>query len=163
MKLKQTPIKTGVCVFDLKIDDIDKDLLKYKWHLGGGGYVGRHINGTGKKELMHRVIAKRMFYSIKGKIIDHINQITIDNRRCNLRLADKTINSLNSKLEQRGKSGYWCVYQQKVSKKWCCYVGGSGRRKHLGSFDTKEIAARIYDKAAKEIYGELARLNFPNE
>ena len=46
---------------------------------------------------------------------------------------------------------------------WQAQIMRDGKRVFLGAFDTPEEAARVYDAAARELFGESAWLNFPEE
>ena len=63
-------------------------------------------------------------------------------------------------------SKYHGVSWNKADGKWHAtfYMPGANRKRiYLGVFDTEEAAARAYDTKAKELYGDKARLNFPDE
>jgi len=47
-------------------------------------------------------------------------------------------------------------------KKWRAQISANGTMRHLGCYPTEESAARAYDKAAKELYGDTF-FNFPEE
>ena len=160
-----------------------------KWYAhktcAGSGYYA--FDGDHRKS-MHRVIMDPP----KGMDIDHINGDTLDNRKENLRICTRSQNAQNKKLRRDSASGYKGVHEQKkpikrkyVSKKtgkvtyyyympkkrFQAYVGDPDWRKKglknnhikLGYYATAEQAARAYDKKAKELFGEFAYLNFPEE
>lgn len=98
-----------------------------------------------------------------GHLIDHRNGNGLDNRRRNLRFANNSQNMANARKSSVPKSSrFKGVHWHKCAKKWCAAVVHHGRRKHLGLFAVEEDAARAYDKAALEHFGEFARLNFPH-
>ena len=49
-----------------------------------------------------------------------------------------------------------------TKKHWVTYITRNGTRYRLGSFYTEEEAACEYDKKAIELYGEEAKVNFPD-
>lgn len=147
----------------VKIDKSDLLLVSpYKWHVNSTGYAVCNIY-TGMKEgkqtsktlLMHRVLLA----APKGMEVDHINENKLDNRRKNIRICTKSQNSLNKGLSQRNTSGFIGVSLFRQTNRYSSSVTVSGRKKHLGYYKTAVEAARIYDKAAKQFYGEFARLN----
>ena len=64
-------------------------------------------------------------------------------------------------LRKTNTTGYRGVKQ--IGKRWAAQIHAPGMRSHLGMFGTPQEAARAYDKAAWEAYGEKAILNFPRE
>lgn len=50
--------------------------------------------------------------------------------------------------------------RNKKNKRWQAAINAGGKYLYLGSYDTEEEAAQIFDKAAIRIRGQKARLNF---
>lgn len=74
-----------------KIDTEDLDKVKYiKWKLSGSGYVMNTPKFKGASKHMSRVILDT------DEFVDHRNHNTLDNRKCNLRIATKSQNQMNA-------------------------------------------------------------------
>ena len=100
------------------------------------------------QQLAHRVAYKLMTGEDPGnQVVDHINCDRADNRWCNLRLATRSQNRMNSK---RKIKGYTCVNGRYVAR---IYVRGQQER--LGTFDTPEEARAAYITRARAVYGEF--------
>jgi hypothetical protein len=94
--------------------------------------------------------------------VDHINGDKLDNRRANLRVATKTQQRQNQRVTRRNTSGFKGVSRISSTGRWRARIKVSGRQMPCGVYATAESAALAYDAAAREYFGEFARLNFPN-
>ena len=90
---------------------------------------------------------------------DHINGNGLDNRKSNLRVCYNYQNARNQKLRPNSNSGFKGVSLIKDRNKWVAQIKVNGKVKYLGAYTLKEEAARAYNKAAKELFGEFAWLN----
>jgi hypothetical protein len=81
----------------------------------------------------------------------------------NLREATRLENGRNLRRKRNNTSGYIGVSWSKVAGKWHAYIKVSRKRIHLGLFTDILEAARAYDDAATEHFGEWAHLNFPRK
>lgn len=121
----------------------DYDLVKEQhWYLGQNGY----IYSSETKVLLHRYIMKPP----SGYIVDHINRNKRDNRRENLRLANKSLNAFNSKIYKNNKTGVTGVYFRKDTKKWTAEIKVNYRKICLGCYETKEEAINVRKKAEQK-------------
>lgn len=92
--------------------------------------------------------------------IDHENGIPGDDRLDNLRPATPGQNQANRGLLASNTSGFRGVSFHRRTGRWRASICVDRRQVHLGHFATPEAAAVAYDAAAREHFGEFARLNF---
>jgi len=156
--MKQIPLTRGLVAI---VDDEDYARLShFKWYaLYGRGacYAAHTVSQKPYKVIpMHRLI----LYAPSRMEVDHANGDTLDNRRCNLRLASRAQNARNSKIHRTNKSGYKGVDFRKRERRWRAQIMFQGKTYHLGYFDTAELAAQAYDAAARMAFGKFARTNF---
>ena len=122
------------------------------WSIDSYGYVASAIGG--KNIRMHRLLLP---LSVQ---VDHINNNRFDNRRENLRSVTNTQNQMNQlKCKTPKTSIYKGVSWHKERGKWRVYIRANKKSISLGSYQTEEEAALIYNKAASFYFGEYARLN----
>ena len=91
--------------------------------------------------------------------IDHINGVKTDNRIENLRVCTSSQNKGNIGLLKSNCSGYRGVSLNKRSGMYHAQIKINGKQTYLGRFATPKDAAIVYNKAAKEHFGEFAYLN----
>ena len=139
------------------IDEEDfKKVSNHRWYLHRSSnerypkYATTHFKG--KTVYMHRLIMD----APQGKWIDHIDGDGLNNKKENLRLSTPSQNGANSKTFKRFKG----VSYRKDRKKYRAYIMYPGKRyKHLGHFKEEKEAAKAYNKAAIQLFGEFALLN----
>lgn len=121
----------GNVVATYKIDAEDYPLVsKYKWRtIKGYASHGSSIN------YLHRLVT----HAKDGQQIDHINLDITDNRKCNLRFADNSLNQ-NNKKGYNKYSIKGIQYHRNINK-WSAYFRVHNKQYHSPCYYTKEEAA----------------------
>lgn len=139
-------------------DEDFEEVKKFKWYahesMPGQFYARSDFPGR-KRIFLHRFLMKIDNPKIQ---VDHKNGDKLDNRRENLRLATNQQNSRNqTKVKSHNTSGFRGVSFNKRANKFEAYIRTPDKkRKHLGFFSNAKEAAKAFDIAAKEIYGEFS-------
>jgi hypothetical protein len=94
-----------------------------------------------------------------AKEVDHKDRIMVNDRIQNLRAATSCENMRNRNANRNSTSKYVGVHWQKSRSKWCAQIRIHGKSKNLGLFSDEIEAAKVRDKAAKELFGEFAKIN----
>ena len=158
--MKEIPLTRGHVAL---IDDADyEELSRYKWRVlsahSGRFYAVRSttvIEGRQRIIYMHRQILGVG----PDEQVDHRSQATLDNQRTNIRKCTRSQNAVNSRKKRGCTSRFKGVHFHKTARKWCARIKKDGVRQHLGLFTDERDAARAYNVAAFEAFGEFALLN----
>jgi AP2 domain len=121
-------------------------------------YAIRNDRSNGKHTTvkMHReVLGLKVGDGIK---CDHVEPSkTLDNRICNLRIANFDQNAHNRRPNAKSSSSFkGCTWYPKLNK-WMSSIRVKGKKLHLGYHASEESAHAAYTAAAAVHFGEFAR------
>lgn len=136
--------------------------------LGGGKYTiidpedfprvsgmrWRYLNGYAHNHevgYMHRFLLGVP----KGMVVDHKNQVKLDNRRANLRRCKHAENIQAAASWKHNTSGQRNVYWHKASKKWMVRFKAFGQDHYLGLYRVKKDAITVAALAARRLFGDF--------
>jgi hypothetical protein len=142
------------------VDDEDYDfLMRYRWFVQedinpahrSGPYA--RTESDGKHLFMHNLL-------VDYPKPDHIDGDGLNNQKSNLRPATPSQSAMNRGNFSGTSSRYKGVTWGK--RNWAARITCNGETYNLGRFQSEVEAAVAYDTAARELFGEYARLNFPH-
>lgn len=153
------------------VDDEDYERInQFNWTDGGTirryfsvkrkikeGYAF-NINAS-RTTIAYVSIANEVMQCFDGQMFDHIDRDPANNQKLNLRLCTHQQNGMNRTKQKNVSSKYMGVSWHKTISKWIARIKKNGKLFHLGYFLKEEDAARAYNNAAKELFGEFANIN----
>lgn len=149
------------------VDDEDYEWLsKFSWCalvLPRTVYATRRRRNhevSGRKR-QYTTMHRQILAAKSGESVDHVNHDGLDNRRANLRICTISQNGANQR-KTRGSSQFKGVCWDISKGNWMARLKTQGKDHYLGRFSDEVEAARAYDRAALETWGEFAHLNFPS-
>lgn len=150
------------------VDDEDYDLvMQYRWNVwepkmapgrrpeGPYAITNIRIDGRQRSVRMHKLLTG-------WPLTDHKNHNGLDNRRSNLRPATPGQNAQNARPRLECSSRYKGVSRAPRGL-WLAYIDADGQHHQLGYFASELEAAYTHDAAARELHGEFACPNFPED
>jgi hypothetical protein len=160
------------------ISEADKELLAHNWTAKKAGsldlphyyaYREWRVNNVRGEYYLHNQVLERMLgidEVPKGFLADHINRDKLDNRRENLRMATRSDNEANKRKRRtqgsKAPSSHWkgvTKINDGRRKCWRSMITVEKKQINLGTFYEEKEAAKAYNVAAEEHYGEFALLN----
>jgi len=129
--------KTFICdLDDLAIVEL------HTWCCKSNGYAVTNISGVNNKQFFHNMVMNHVPSDVT---VDHINRNGLDNRRANLRVVNKKIQSINRGRQVNNKTGIIGVCYDKHSKSWIASwkdAGGTNWNKYFSTNKHGEAEAR---------------------
>jgi hypothetical protein len=120
----------------------------------GVGYILISVDCVRYKA--HRLAWLHVYGEWPTKEIDHINLIRDDNRIVNLRQANPSEQTINSRRRSDNTSGFRGVKRHSDGR-WEAAITYERKHIYLGLHDTAEQASAAYEAKAKELFGPFYR------
>lgn len=158
--MKQIPLTRGHVAL---VDDADYETMsQHKWQVcvgqRGNVYAVRSITvSPGKQRTVY--MHQRIMRPEPGYFVDHIDGNGLNNQRGNLRVCTHKQNCANRR-PSHGKSSLFKGVSWVTRKQvWRAHIYVDGTTRWLGDYHSETDAARAYNRAATELYGEFALPN----
>ena len=166
MHISRTITKRNGQTFEVILDAEDGSFFDSKsWHVVQKGKLLKsfYVRESTTNAYLHRMLIG----ASSSDIIDHKNANSLDNQKANLRRCDAVENMRNCRTFISSKSSiYKGVSWSSRGQNWRTSLYGTHAGKSIRLFDgyfaSEFEAAKAYDQAAKELFGQFARFNFPD-
>jgi hypothetical protein len=109
--------------------------------------VGIFDKINGKNKYLHRII---MPNDNKDLVTDHINRNPMDNRKCNLRIVNQSVNCTNRSLSSKNKTGYKNIWFSKERNRYIVIFSQNYKKHYVGSYRDLETAVQKLEEYKKE-------------
>lgn len=129
------------------LEDIDT-IKKYKWYINNHGYIITTINK--EKIFMQNILLNT------NELIDHIDKVRNNNRRYNLRIANRHENAMNMGKKNTNTSGVTGVQWSKPRNKWISAITYNYKPIYLGGSNSFDKAVLIRLKAEIQYFKEYS-------
>ncbi|MFA7202531.1 MAG: dUTP diphosphatase [Candidatus Caldatribacteriota bacterium] len=142
--------------------DIIEYISQYKWYLANTNYVVSDYkeDGVRKQMALHRAVMYiKDNFKDYNTCIDHKDSNTLNNTFSNLRKCSVSQNMMNSKKQKWGSSKFKGVFWNNHAKKWQAQIMIDSKLIILGRTNDEIEAAKLYNIAALQYFGEFANLN----
>lgn len=138
-------------------DELYDHLSLFKWHAlvhkaRGKTYIygarwGKYNSRRRSIRLHHQVLGILTWeLDGTGKLVDHKNRNTLDNRKDNLRVTNKSINAINSGRSDQAVG----VYFERSRNRYKAFIlHPYKRREYLGTFRTEAEAIRVREEVLR--------------
>lgn len=162
MLLKNVAVFESTCGIYFSISPNDEEFVsRYRWHVEKSEFIKSNGRRTmyvralvdGKMQSLHTMLANPS----KGLFVDHIDGNGLNNTRENLQIVSNSLNIAKARRHFTNTSGYRGVYLCRGL--WRSRITKDGARVELGSYESKEDAARAYNRASKELFDEFGYQN----
>jgi hypothetical protein len=141
---------SGACIL---VSDKDASYLRHwAWSLNGK-YVSRGIRHGEhyQKILLHRVIARRMGLSLRGKVeVDHKDQNPCNNLRFNIRVVTRSENQHNAGVRRDSTTRIRGVHKRPNGDTYVVRIQVNKKRHYIGDFYSLKTAMKARQQAERE-------------